>query len=181
MAATGRNHAPRTAPVPPPNGGAARSVMNKVPAAPTGQPRGTPSRPLNHDSLSMLLIAAATLAAAPQIGVASEAAPASSASLHPADAAFYAAIPDMQAVIAAYPKSAFARLLADPELHQAVGDVMNPTGTDEPAAPIAPLDLLMGQYAGMVASGDLPPILEIGAGLKSVSFSFDVPEGDIWG
>jgi len=155
--------------------------MNKVPAAPSGRIRRTPRDPLNHDSLSMLLIAAATLAAAPQIGAASEAAPASSASLHPADAAFYAAIPDMQAVIAAYPKSAFARLLADPELHQAVGDVMNPTGTDEPADPVAPLGLLMDQYTGMVSSGDFPPILELGAGLRSVSFSFQAPDGDIWG
>ena len=181
MASTGRNHAPRSAPLPLHQGGAARSIANEASAVPPDRTRRRPSRPLNHDSLSMLLIAAATLAAAPQIGVASEAAPTSSASLHPADAAFYAAIPDMQAVIAAYPKSALARLLADPELHQAVGDVMNPTGTDEPADPVAPLGLLMDQYAGMVASGDFPPVLELGAGLKSVSFSFAVPNGDIWG
>lgn len=128
----------------------------------------------------MLLLAAATLAAAPQIGVTSEATQTGSASLHPADTAFYAAVPDMQAVIAAYPKSAVARLLADPELHQAIGDVMNPTGTEEHAAPVAPLDLLMAQYADMVSGGDFPPILELGAGIKSVSFSLQVPDGDIW-
>ena len=110
------------------------------------------------------LLVAASAAFAPQEAYA-----------HPADSAFYVRIPDVQALIAAYPMSAGAQLLADPELHQAVGKVM---GRDEP---VAPLDLLLAEYAKRTDAGQMPPILEIASGLHAVSVSVAVPNGDLYG
>ncbi|MEL6907016.1 MAG: hypothetical protein AAFP22_16525, partial [Planctomycetota bacterium] len=95
------------------------------------------------------------------------------ATAHPSHTAFFARIPDVQALIETYPKSAVARLLTDPELHEAVGAIMKEPG------PVAPLDLLMQQYAGLIDSGEFPPVLDIAAGLSSVGVSFAFPGGDI--
>lgn len=114
----------------------------------------------------LIALSAALVAAVPQEPMA----------LHPQSAAISMQVPDVQGLIAAYNKTAGARMLADPELHAAVGLMM--AGEGAPA--VDPMTMLMGQYDSMVASGEMPPILSLASGLKSVSVSVDVPNGDLF-
>lgn len=123
--------------------------------------------PSNLLDFAMLIALAALSIAAPQ----------EHASLHPATSAIVAEVPDVQALFAAYPKTAAARMLADPELHDSIGQMM----AGEGAAPVDPLEMLLAQYDDGVASGQLPPLLEMGSGIKAISMSVDVPGGDMFG
>lgn len=114
----------------------------------------------------MLIALAALSIAAPQEHV----------SLHPATSAITFQIPDVQGLIAAYSKTAGARMLADEELHGAIGQMM----AGEGAGPVDPMEMLMAQYDDQVASGQMPPLLEMASGLKALSVSIDVPKGDMF-
>ncbi len=98
------------------------------------------------------------------------------ASLHPATSAITFQVPDMQGLLAAYPRTAGARMLADPELHDAIGQML----AGEGAAPVDPMEMILAQYDDGVASGLLPPLLEMGSGVKALSMSIDVPAGDMF-
>ena len=50
----------------------------------------------------------------------------------------------------------------------------------EGAAPVDPMEMILAQYDDGVASGELPPLLEMGAGVKALSMSIDVPGGDMF-
>ena len=123
----------------------------------------SPSNPLD---FAMFIALAALSIAAPQ----------EHASLHPATSAITFQVPDMQGLLAAYPRTAGARMLADPELHGAIGQMM----AGEGAAPVDPMEMILAQYDDGVASGQLPPLLEMGAGVKALSMSIDVPGGDMF-
>ena len=77
--------------------------------------------------------------------------------------------------LAAYPGPRSA-MLADPELHGAIGQMM----AGEGAAPVDPMEMILAQYDDGVVSGELPPLLEMGAGVKALSMSVDVPGGDMF-
>lgn len=97
------------------------------------------------------------------------------ATLHPQSAEIFLQMPDVQGLIKAYPATAMAKMIADPELHATFGLMMNGEG----AGPVDPLDLLMSEYRGAVQSGDMPPLLDMASGVTSLSFSFDVEGDDI--
>ncbi len=114
----------------------------------------------------LIAFSAALVAAAPQEPM----------SLHPQSAAISIQMPDVQGLIATYSKTAGARMMADPELHTAVGLMM----AGEGAPPVNPLEMMMGQYESMVSDNQMPPILSLASGIKSLSFSLDVPNGDLF-
>lgn len=114
----------------------------------------------------LIALSAAVIAAVPQEHI----------TLHPQSAAISLQVSDVQGLIATYKKTAGARMLADPELQAAVGLMM----AGEGAPPVDPMAMMMGRYDAMVASGDMAPLLSLASGLKSVSFSVDVPNGDLF-
>ncbi len=139
--------------------------------APTGPAVTAPSPQAAH-SLSNLPDSAMLIA----LAALSIAAPQEHASLHPATSAITFQIPDMQGLLAAYPRTAGARMFADPDLHGAIGRMM----AGEGAAPVDPMEMILAQYDDGVASGQLPPLLEMGSGVKAISMSVDVPAGDMF-
>ncbi|MEM9379829.1 MAG: type II secretion system protein GspG [Planctomycetota bacterium] len=97
------------------------------------------------------------------------------ATLHPSDSAIVFQMADVQALISAYPTTAMARMLADEELHEAIGNVVAADGP-----PLDPLGLAMMQYDGAVESGQFPPVLDLLSGIQSISFSTSVDGGDLF-
>ncbi len=85
--------------------------------------------------------------------------------LHPEGADLVVAVPDLQAALDAFGGTALARTMADEELHAAIGDVMG-------SGPVDPVGLLVAQVRGM--EGELPRILDLHKGVRSVSMSLDL-------
>ena len=85
--------------------------------------------------------------------------------LHPKGADLVVAIPDLQAALDAFGGTALARTMADEELQAAIGDVMG-------SGPVDPVELLVAQLRGM--EGELPRILDLHKGVRSVSMSLDL-------
>ena len=85
--------------------------------------------------------------------------------LHPKGADLVVVIPDLQAALDAFGGTALARTMADEELHAALGDVMG-------SGPVDPVELLVAQLRGM--EGELPRILDLHKGVRSVSMSLDL-------
>lgn len=130
---------------------------------------GTPVSPQEAQDSAMLIAFAAAASLSP-------AAPQEHAQLHPATSAITIQIPDVQGLIGAYSKTAYARMLADKDLHEAIGVMMAGEGAD----PVDPLALAMAEYHDQVASGQMPPLLDLASGLTAVSMSVDVPNGDMF-
>jgi len=112
-------------------------------------------------TLSTLLFLAGVTAPAPQEPLAA----------HPADAAILVQVPDMAGLLEAYAASAYGRILADEELHEALGRVM---GTD---APMDPRDMALEALSGLSEQG-LPPFARLAEALQALSFSVSVEGGD---
>lgn len=84
--------------------------------------------------------------------------------LHPDSAEFVLSVPDLQATIGSYGKTAMAKMLGDADLQAAIGEVMG-------SGPVDPVELLAQQVRGM--GSDLPPILDLHQGVRSISMSLD--------
>jgi hypothetical protein len=91
---------------------------------------------------------------------------------HPADAAVLVQIPDVGALIEAYGRTAYGRILSDEALHAALGQVL---GAPEP---VDPREMIAGQWQAAVEEG-APPVDRILQSLRSLSLSLSVPGGDI--
>lgn len=98
--------------------------------------------------------------------------------LHPASAEIVFQIPDIQGLIDAYPSTAIGKMLDDPDLHRAIGAMMN-GGDPETAEPVHPIDLALRYYDEAVAGGEIPPLLRMASGLSAMSFSLDVENDDV--
>ena len=87
--------------------------------------------------------------------------------LHPDSADLVFSIPDLPAMLGAYGRTSFARMMGDEDLHAALGEVMG-------SGPVDPTDLLVEQLRGM--EGSIPPILDMHRGVLSASVSMDLDE-----
>ncbi|QDV10098.1 Bacterial type II secretion system protein G [Planctomycetes bacterium Poly30] len=97
------------------------------------------------------------------------------ASLHPASATFVVQFPDLQKLIEAFRTTGAVRMLEDPDLQTAIGQVMAGEGAD----PVDPIGMLMEQYARAVDRGEMPPLLDYLQGMESASASVDFAGGDV--
>lgn len=84
--------------------------------------------------------------------------------LHPETAEFVLAVPDLQGALAAYGETALARTMKDADLQAVLGEVMG-------SGPVDPVELLVQQLRGM--EGELPPVLDMHRGVRSMSVSVD--------
>lgn len=116
----------------------------------------------------MLLPLALVAACSPQLG---------HAPLHPATSSFILQVPDLPGAREAFGSTAVARMLADPDLHAALGVMLAEDGDDP--APRDPIDELLPVYRDLVRGGGLPPLLELADGLRTASFSMDLGGEDI--
>ena len=84
--------------------------------------------------------------------------------LHPDSAEFVLSVPDLQGTMGRYGTTAMAKMMADADLQKAIGEVMG-------SGPVDPVELLVQQLRGM--GNDLPPILDLHQGVRSISISLD--------
>ena len=91
-------------------------------------------------------------------------APQETPGLHPDSAEFVLSVPDLQGTMGSYGKTAMAKMMADADLQKAIGEVMG-------SGPVDPVELLVQQLRGM--GNDLPPILDLHQGVRSISISLD--------
>ena len=97
------------------------------------------------------------------------------AALHPSSATFVLQVPDIQSALAKYGTTAPAKMMADPDLHASIGQMMAGAGGE----PVDPWAMAMGEYNKAVESGDLPPLLDYLYGMKSMSMSVEVAGNDV--
>ncbi len=97
------------------------------------------------------------------------------AALHPSSATIVIQAPDIQAVLSKYSTTAPVKMMSDPELHAAVGQMMPNMG----GGPVDPWALAMGEYNSAVESGEIPPLLDYLYKMKSMGMSVDVAGSDM--
>ena len=90
---------------------------------------------------------------------------ATSQHLHPEGVDIVMTVPDFQAALGAFRETALERTMMDADVHAAVGEVMG----DEPVDPVG---LLVAGLRDL--EGQIPPILDMHKGVRSVSMSLDL-------
>ncbi len=92
--------------------------------------------------------------------------------LHPAGASLFMQAPDIAGLISAYEQSAYAKLMQDPELLEAIGNVL---GEED----FNPLAVLEAEIEAAENSGDIPSIRPLLASLRAISMSVNLRDNDL--